>query len=484
MNKLRFFLFLILISVFAFSVTAFADEDIKLFVNGKQLITDVAPVAVDGRTMVPVRSIFEKLGAEVTWINSSKQIIVKTASKRIVLTLDKTKAYVNNESAVMDTPPMVINGRTLIPVRFVSEKLGYRVDWDDKDRAVHINSNSQTPVIQSITSKKSGKSYIVSIKVKNFEKPEISYATNPQRFIADFYDATLSKGDTKDRLANNTITEIRSAEHDDYSRVVIESPGVVSYKVSYSGDTMKITITSTDTSSDDKATDKDKDKEDKTDKKDEETEEKEEVKEKPLIYVDDPIVIIDAGHGGWDSGAIGYDEDGSEVVFESEANLTIAEYVYEYLRRNKVTVYMTRQRDKALGDTEMEDLLERSEIANDKEATLFVSIHNNSFADSEATGTEVLYADTDNKLNYGIKSKDLAKNILKPLVKATGLNDRGVKDSPKMVVLNRTDMPAVIVECAFVSNPDDRQLLLDEDSMQDIGYAIGEGIVNTIKQLP
>ena len=259
---------------------------------------------------------------------------------------------------------------------------------------------------------------------------------------------------------------------------------MVSYKVSYSGDTMKITITSTDTSSDDKATDKDKDKEDKTDKKDEETEEKEEVKEKPLIYVDDPIVIIDAGHGGWDSGAIGYDEDGSEVVFESEANLTIAEYVYEYLRRNKVTVYMTRQRDKALGDTEMEDLLERSEIANDKEATLFVSIHNNSFADSEATGTEVLYADTDNKLNYGIKSKDLAKNILKPLVKATGLNDRGVKDSPKMVVLNRTDMPAVIVECAFVSNPDDRQLLLDEDSMQDIGYAIGEGIVNTIKQLP
>ena len=74
--------------------------------------------------------------------------------------------------------------------------------------------------------------------------------------------------------------------------------------------------------------------------------------------------------------------------------------------------------------------------------------------------------------------------MLKPLVKATGLNDRGVKDSPKMVVLNRTDMPAVIVECAFVSNPDDRQLLLDEDSMQDIGYAIGEGIVNTIKQLP
>lgn len=480
MHKLKIFLFVILIILFSCTLPALADDDIKLFVNGKQLITDVSPVAVDGRTMVPVRSIFEKLGAEVTWINSSKQIIVKTASKRIVLTLDKTKAYVNNESAVMDTPPMVINGRTLIPVRFVSEKLGYKVEWDDKDRAVHINSNSKNPVIQSITSKKSGKSYIVTIKVKNFEKPEISYATNPQRFIADFYDATLSKGDTKDHLGNNTITEIRSAEHDEYSRIVIESPGVVSYKVSYLSDTMKITITGTDTSSEDKDTDKDKE-----DKKDEETEEKEEeVKEKPLIYVDDPVVIIDAGHGGWDSGAIGYDDEGNEVVYESEANLTIAEYAYEYLRRNKVTVYMTRQRDKALGDTEIEDLLERSEFANDKEATLFVSIHNNSFTDSEATGTEVLYADTDNKLNYGIKSKDLAQNILKPLVKATGLNDRGVKNSPKMVVLNRTDMPSVIVECAFVSNPMDRELLQDEDSMRDIGYAIGEGIVKTIRQLP
>ncbi len=489
MQKLKYMFFTLVLVLFACCMNVCADSDIKLFVNGKELFTDVAPVAVEGRTMVPVRSIFEKLGADVTWINSSKQIIIKSSSKRIVLALGKTRAYVDNKGEDMDTPPMVIDGRTLIPVRFVSEKLGYDVEWKAEKREVHINTKKITPVIQSITSKKSSDSYIVSIKLKNFEKPEISYASNPSRFIADFYDAAINGGDFKKKLDNEIITEIRTAQHEDYSRVVIESPDEVEYKISYTSDTVKVTLKlknppkDNDKVSNNKNNKDNDEKEDKEDEKENEDSDEDE-EEKPLIYVDNPIVVIDAGHGGWDSGAIGYDEDGNEVVYESEANLTISEYVYDYLRRNKVTVYMTRQRDKALGDTEMEDLLERSSFANGKEATLFVSIHNNSFTDEEATGTEVLYADTKNKLNYGITSKDLAKNILKPLVSATGLKDRGVKDSPKMVVLNRTDMPSVIVECAFVSNPEDRELLTDERDMRDMGYAIGKGIIDTINELP
>jgi len=194
------------------------------------------------------------------------------------------------------------------------------------------------------------------------------------------------------------------------------------------------------------------------------------------------LVVIDAGHGGYDSGAIGYDEDGEPVVYESKANLAIALAVQKYLEDANVSVIMTRTKDVAMGSTEMDDLLARSEIANNSGATFFVSIHNNSFTSETASGTDILYADTENKIYDGITSKELAENIIEPLVKATGLSDRGIKDSPMMVVLRTTTMPSVLIETAFVSNPEDRKVLLDQDSIDDIGYAIAQGIVKSLKE--
>ena len=463
-----------------FSVTAFADEEIKLYIDGDIIETDVAPEIVNDRTLIPVRCFFEKFDAKVSWVESTKQVVIENDDKSIILKIDDKTAYVNNEAVKLDVAPVIKNDRTLVPVRFISENLGYNVDWKDETRSVYITSPEpveEESVITKVSVTKSKTSTLVTVKADNFKKPSISSVEEPLRYILDFENARLEGKDAKINVGNKDIKEVRYAQHDDYARVVIECPSDAEFTCTYRSDYMTIKVVGEKVLEDD---------EEKTED-DEENQEDEEIEEpviKELLYVDKPVVVIDAGHGGKDMGAIGYDEEGNELIYESEANLEIALGVEKYLKQKGVSVIMTRTKDVALGDSEMDDLLKRSEIANDANATLFVSIHNNAFTDAEASGTMVLYADTDNKLNYGITSKSLAKNILSPLVKAIGLLDRGVVDSPKMVVLKKTDMPSVLIECAFVTCEQDREILLDEEKVDDISYAIAEGIIKTIGELP
>ncbi len=476
MNKLRILLFTIFFS-FLLCLGVSASSDIKLFINGKSVESDVAPIAVDGRTMVPARSMFERLGAEVTWIGSRQQIIIRSSKTKIVLNLGSNLAYVNDKEVEMDVEPMVVESRTLIPVRFVSEKLGYDVLWKGEDNAVHINTSKKTPQpdkakLNKITTSVKGNTTVVTVKVSNMIRPQISYASEPARFIADFSETDLELSGSKKEVDSKSVKEVRYALHPDYTRVVIESPEEVTYRVSYSADTMTVTVMSKSNEDDEEI----------IVPEEPEDEDKEEPNEElPPVNKENAVIVIDAGHGGNDCGAIGYDEEGEPLVYESEVNLKVALAVQKYLKAEGVTVIMTRSRDVSLGSTEMEDLLERSSIANDAEATYFVSIHSNSFTEAEANGTEILYADSEDKTYRGVTSKELAQNILKPLIKANGLSNRGVKDSPKIVVLRTTEMPSVLIELAFVSNPDDREVLMDDSLLDNMGYAIASGIINSLE---
>jgi len=479
MSKCKYIIITLFIVLFSF-ICAHAAQEMTLYLDGKLVKTDVAPIAVDGHTMVPVRSIFEKMGAEVTWIGSRQQVIIRSVKARIVLNLDSTTAYVNNKSVELQKAPMVVDGRTLIPVRFVSEKLGYNVKWEPSDNSVRITTSKQEEpkvqnVVKKITVSKKTTSTVITIKLSKMQRPDISYASDPMRFIADFPDTTLSVSGSKQTVDSFNVSEVRYAIHPDYTRVVIESPSEeVSYKVSYTTDSVVITVSGGSKMQNDKEDIK-ADTED-----DEESFVKEEIGE---VSDNRALVVIDAGHGGYDSGAIGYDEDGEPVVYESKANLAIALAVQKYLEDANVSVIMTRTKDVAMGSTEMDDLLARSEIANNSGATFFVSIHNNSFTDDTASGTEILYTDNETKIYDGVTSKELAQNILTPLVKATGLQNRGVKDSPKIVVLRTTTMPSVLIETAFVSNAEDRLVLTDKKTIDNIGYAIAQGIVESLEQL-
>lgn len=116
-------------------------KDINIIIDGESLQTDQAPIIHKGRTMVPLRSIFEALGAEVQWYPASGLISCYRDYTYISLTVNDTHAFINGNTVTIDAPPIIINGRTLVPVRVVSEALGANVGWNTTSCTVEISSN-------------------------------------------------------------------------------------------------------------------------------------------------------------------------------------------------------------------------------------------------------------------------------------------------------------------------------------------------------
>ena len=122
------------------------DRPITVTINGDELKSDVAPTIVDDRTLVPLRAIFEVFGAEFTWdeATATAEAVMKKGSKQttIKLTENNKTTYVNGEANELDVPAQIIDGRFLVPVRFVAETLGANVEWDAWGQCVVITARS------------------------------------------------------------------------------------------------------------------------------------------------------------------------------------------------------------------------------------------------------------------------------------------------------------------------------------------------------
>ena len=119
-------------------------DGVKVKLNGEYIAFDQAPIIENGRTLVPMRAIFEALGMEVSWDGPTKAVtgILKSQNgdndKVINLTIGNSMARVNSEEKTLDVPAKIVNGRTLVPVRFISESLDAKVTWDNETKTVII----------------------------------------------------------------------------------------------------------------------------------------------------------------------------------------------------------------------------------------------------------------------------------------------------------------------------------------------------------
>jgi hypothetical protein len=126
-------------------VPAAGQGAIRVIVNGEELAFDVPPVEVGGRLLVPLRGVFERLGATVLWEPSTQRITAATASRTIELVMGRREAAVDGRLVLLDIPPMVVGGRTMVPLRFVSEALGAYVQWQATARTVLITLPTAEP---------------------------------------------------------------------------------------------------------------------------------------------------------------------------------------------------------------------------------------------------------------------------------------------------------------------------------------------------
>ena len=113
---------------------------ITINIDGRQLYTDVPPTIIEGRTMVPLRAIFEALDTDVGFDADTRTITGTKGDTRIQLTLDSTESMVNDEVVSLDVPATVMDGRTLVPVRFIAESTGQDVGWEARTRTVDITT--------------------------------------------------------------------------------------------------------------------------------------------------------------------------------------------------------------------------------------------------------------------------------------------------------------------------------------------------------
>ena len=123
------------------TVDAAAPTDVKLVINNQPVSADVMPFIENGRTLVPARAVFEALGGTVKWDQSNYIVTIEYDSTTVILKINDTVATVNGNNKTLDVPATIKNGRTIIPVRFVAEELGFLVGWNNSTRTVTISSS-------------------------------------------------------------------------------------------------------------------------------------------------------------------------------------------------------------------------------------------------------------------------------------------------------------------------------------------------------
>ena len=196
----------------------------------------------------------------------------------------------------------------------------------------------------------------------------------------------------------------------------------------------------------------------------------------------DVMVVIDAGHGGEDGGCIA-----SDGTLEKDLNLSVALDIYDMLRAAGINAVLTRGDDEMLYDMygdlsdyggvkKTYDLKNRVRFAEESECLLFVSIHMNKFSDSKYSGLQVYYSPNDSdSITAALKIQSYIKDYLQPK------NEREIKRAGSSIyVLHRSQMPAVLVECGFLSNTEERELLKDANYRKKLSFCIAAAIADSL----
>jgi len=184
-----------------------------------------------------------------------------------------------------------------------------------------------------------------------------------------------------------------------------------------------------------------------------------------------PLVVVDAGHGGHDGGAV------ANGFIEKNISLTLARKVREHLQKAGVRVRMTREKDRFL------ELEERCQVAAEVQADAFVSVHLNTSAASEVHGIETYFAATASLMARPARSskgETLAQILQRHACRSTKAEDRGIKDS-QLIVVMRTPCPAALVECGFLTNKEESRRLGRAEYQDDLARGIAEGMVEFLK---
>jgi endonuclease YncB( thermonuclease family) len=208
--------------VIGFAPVASADSaPPSVFIDGNRITFEVPPQIVNGSTLVPMRKIFEELGAEIAWNPETRTVTATRGDTVIVYTIGETLARKNDEAISLSVPGVIIDGSTLVPLRFVGEALGATVGWEGNSRTITISSATKTKttvssVVDGDTLKIDWNGKTESIRLIGVDTPETVHPNKPvQEYGKEASDFT------KNALTGATIyVELDVEERDRYGRLL------------------------------------------------------------------------------------------------------------------------------------------------------------------------------------------------------------------------------------------------------------------------
>lgn len=463
----------------------------KIYLDGKEITAGLSVTVenVNGTIMVPFRMIAENLGYQVEWNQTAKMVTITQGSKVIKLTVGQMTAVVDGNTVTLNAAPMLKNDTTLVPIRFISEQFGLKVDWDNTSKTVTITtpglaaggsgssaasggttgsgsgsgtSSSGTSTSLTEVNGVSFNNNQLLIAMSGTAVPKISTLDSPSRIVIDIPNATFSdEFGSGQALDSNLQGTLDATGYPDVAQIryslFSNSPYTVrfviqlneskdfGYNVTTDSGTKLAIVDLNQTGG--------------------------------LVAVNSQtpststgsgtstlpgsggkkLIVLDAGHGAKDSGAIGI-----TGKYEKNFNLAVVLKAAALLKKeSNIDVVLTRSDDTFL------ELSERVAIANSLKADLFISVHANSSSTSVASGTETYYKREE--------SKAFAKVMHKYLVQATGLTDRGVQYG-NFHVIRETTMPAILLEVGYLSNKKDEALLFTDELQNRVATAIVSGV--------
>ncbi|MBQ8923837.1 MAG: N-acetylmuramoyl-L-alanine amidase [Lachnospiraceae bacterium] len=190
---------------------------------------------------------------------------------------------------------------------------------------------------------------------------------------------------------------------------------------------------------------------------------------------DELVIVVDAGHGGNDPGKVS-----SNGIMEKDVNLAIAIKLKTELESKGATVILTRDSDMSLAidgatNKKISDLNQRMAIVNGENADLLISIHQNSYTDKNVKGAQAFYGSSEESKAVAEEIQDCIRNYV------DSDNTRKAKSGSDYYILRKSVCPSVIIECGFLSNPDETAKLIDDKYQQKLAESIAEAVDNVYK---
>lgn len=475
MKKFGFLLFLF---VFMWAIPGYghaASGGASIYLDGERIsVPGGAKVeVVNGSTMVPIRVISENLNYDVNWNQQSRTVKISKDGTNIELVIGKKTATVNGQNKTLIASPLIRSDVTLVPLRFIAEQMGVDVSWDGNSKSVYLvtqnsgsgngevtppaagnNGTDGTEVVPEDTNEGlalvNGISFndnkLIISTTNGTVKPSTFTMAGPDRIVIDLPHTAFAANfgsmqslneqlsGQLDVWSNEKVSQIRYAlfsENPSTIRVVMDLTESMSYRAYNEGSNLIVVdlgSTNPNTGS-----------------------------SMPIGPNGKPVVVIDAGHGDQDPGAMSKNKKR-----EKDFNLTMALKVEQALSKYQdIEVVLTRSNDTFLA------LKERVQIAENMNAAAFVSIHANSSSSATASGTETYYQRSD--------SKEFANVMHKHFAAATGLPDRGIRYG-NFHVIRETSMPAVLLEAGYLSNAKDEAALFSTAFQDRVAKSIADAI--------